>query len=289
MLWLMELLADEALPEITQPVHEEGVSLQGTLHWKVLAPCPVFCVRLSCWGRCWGCREESSLEALSWRQRQLVAPASGGQGMRLRSGLRPGWRKEAQARPLRFLEASLTPGTQEPRSGSGPQSQTQRSHPTSKVKPGGQGFSEPLLLSNSIPAHRALSCPFSDLVPSTLWRRGGGGSRKCPHFTVPFPRWRRPEVTACPTASRGWSEDSSRGLLACLSGVLAMRSELCEGRPERRETTVNLSSYSPPPPLQCRKWFLRAEAEPSICGGCDESPRGESCRMTRGQQTWLHI
>lgn len=58
-------------------------------------------------------------------------------------------------------------------------------------------------------------------------------------------------MTACPTASRGWSEDSSGGLLACLSGVLAVRSELCEGHPERRETTVNLSSYSPPPPLRC--------------------------------------
>lgn len=90
MLWLMELLADEALPEITQPVHEEGVGLQGALHWKVLAPCPVFCVRLSCWGWGWGGREESSLEALSWRQRQVVAPASGGPGMRLRSGTEAG-------------------------------------------------------------------------------------------------------------------------------------------------------------------------------------------------------
>ena len=41
MLWLMELRPDEALPEVTQPLCEEGVSLRSSLRWKVLAPCSV--------------------------------------------------------------------------------------------------------------------------------------------------------------------------------------------------------------------------------------------------------
>lgn len=104
MLWLMELRAIEALPEITQPAHKAGVSF---FLLEIAGPMPrVLCQTCHAGDRVGVGGRESRLEALSWRQRQVIAPASGCQGMRLRSGTKAGL-GERRAGP-----ATEVPGSQ---------------------------------------------------------------------------------------------------------------------------------------------------------------------------------